>query len=75
MNVQADPAEVRCYVCVVTINHNDINYQCEVELYRYGGGLEEGDMEFSEFSDENGNSLDESLIDRSIIFQECLKMC
>jgi hypothetical protein len=32
-------------------------------------------VSFAEFADENGNSLDESLIDRSIIFQECLKMC
>ena len=46
-----------------------------MELYRYGGGLNEDDMEIVGFEDEEGNSLDESLIDRSAIFQACLEMC
>ena len=75
MDIQVDPAEVRCYVCFVTINHNETDYQGEVELYRYGGGLNEDDMEIVGFEDEEGNSLDESLIDRSAIFQACLEMC
>lgn len=73
--IKVGTPEVRCYVCNVTITHNDVDYTGNVELYRYYGGLEESDMEYSEFVDDDGNELEDSLIDRSLLFSECSKMC
>tara|TARA_B100000497_G_C7351480_1_gene229339 strand:- start:131 stop:373 length:243 start_codon:yes stop_codon:yes gene_type:complete len=72
MKIEVRNAEVKCYVCDVLINHNDIDYEGEVKLCHEGGGLDEEDMEFDFFSDEDGNELDEDYVDRSILFQECV---
>ena len=55
-----------------SLKDDKIPYDGEVELYSYGGGFDEGDMEAPCFEDENGTSLDESLIDRAELFQACI---
>ena len=75
MSIRVNNTSVRCYVCSVTITHNDVEYRGNVELYRYSGGLDSDDMEYNDFVDDDGNELEESLIDRSALFNECAKMC
>jgi len=72
MEIKVNSSDVRCYVVHVSIIKDKIPYDAEVELYSYGGGFEEGDMEVPYFEDENGTSLDESLIDRAELFQACI---
>ena len=72
MEINVNSSEVRCYVVDVTILKENVSYNGEVELYSYGGGFEEGDMEVPYFEDDNGNALDESLVNRSELFQNCL---
>tara|TARA_B100001287_G_C22686402_1_gene533930 strand:- start:2831 stop:3058 length:228 start_codon:yes stop_codon:yes gene_type:complete len=72
MEINVNSSDVRCYVVSVSITKDKVIYHGEVELYSYGGGFDEGDMEVPYFEDENGNGLDESLIDRAELFQTCL---
>ena len=72
MEINVNSSDVRCYVVNVTIMKENVSYNGEVELYSYGGGFEEGDMEVLYFADDNGNALDESLFDRTDLFQTCL---
>jgi len=61
------------YKVSMTIINEGIEYTGNVELYSYGGGLEEDDMEIGWFEDENGNELDEDLIDRLQVFETALQ--
>ena len=72
MEINVNSSEVRCYVVYVSISKDDVSYDGEVQLYSYGGGFEESDMEIPFFQDENGTGLDESIINRSELFQACI---
>ena len=72
MEINVNSSDVRCYVVHISITKDKVTYDGEVELYSYGGGFDEGDMEVPYFEDENGNGFDESLIDRAELFQTCL---
>lgn len=72
MEINVNSSEIRSYVTSITISNEGVSYDGDVELYRYNGGFDEDDMEILRFEDENGNELDESLIDRSEIFRACL---
>ena len=72
MEINVYNSEVRCYVCSVSITHESVEYDGDIELYRYSGGLDIDDIEIGDFEDENGNLLDESILDRSKIFQACI---
>jgi len=61
------------HIVSMTIINEGIEYTGNVELYSYGGGLEEDDMEIGWFEDENGNELDEDLIDRLQVFETALQ--
>jgi DNA-directed RNA polymerase subunit N (RpoN/RPB10) len=71
MEINTNRVGIRCFTCNVTITHEDVEYDSEVELYRYSGGLESGDMELGQFEDEDGNILDEGLLDTYKIFEAC----
>ena len=72
MEINVYNNEVRCFICSVSITHEAVEYDGDIELYRYSGGLDIDDMEFGDFQDENGNLLDESILDKSEIFQACI---
>lgn len=70
MEISVNSASVRCYVVNLSITINDVTYSSDIELYSYGGGLDQGDMEIIGFEDDNGNVLNDYDIDE--VYAACV---
>lgn len=70
MEISVNSASVRCYVVNLSISKDDVTYYSDVELYSYGGGLDQGDMEIAGFEDDDGNVLDD--YDADEVYAACV---